>query len=110
MNDNIARFKMPVDGAKLSGRTIAKVTKYEAATSRVGGDPQIAFEFTTRRQTRFTLWMTISSHKAVTTFLNAGILRLIGEQEVEVLPLSLQKEIGVELKDGKLITFYTPTE
>lgn len=98
-------YKLPSQPSTLTGTTRARVTAFKEVSSKYG--PQIEFEFTTDRGTRFRAWMTITSMKQVQNFLEAGILRTIADDEFEVVPIGIQPHLSVTLDKGK-VTKFTP--
>lgn len=105
MSDNgtTPKFALPT-GAKFTGTTIAKVIGWKSVTSKFG-DAQLEFEFLSERGNRFSLWCTVTSERHVRTFLDAGILTMIGETEFSITPIASQPRLKVTLKEGKLIAF-----
>lgn len=98
-------FKMPTEPSKLTGTTRARVTKWKETVSRIDGKPQIQFDFQTDAGNSFSLFMTVTSQKAVETFLDAGILKVVSDDEYDVVPLAQQPKLKVTLENGKLKKF-----
>lgn len=98
-------FKKPTQPSKLTGTTRAKVTAWKETRSQFGGQSQIQFDFLTDAGNKFSLWMNVTSSKAVETFLDAGILKETSPDEFDVVSLQLQPKVKVTLKDGKLVKF-----
>lgn len=98
-------FKMPTQVSNLTGTTLATVVHWKECASKMSGDPQLEFTFKTEKGNTFSLWMTITSARAVNTFLDAGILKKTGEDEFDVVPLAQQPRLKVTLKSGKLEKF-----
>lgn len=96
-------YKLPSTPSTLTGKTRASVTAYKEVSSKYG--PQIEFEFTTEKGTRFRAWMTITSLNQVLKFLEAGILRKIAEDEFEPVPIGLQPKLTVTLNKGRVEKF-----
>lgn len=96
-------YKIPSQPSTLTGETKGRVTGFKEVRGQYG--PQIQFDLTTDRGTRFNLWMNLDSGKAVNTFMEAGILRVIGEDEFEVVPIGMQPHLKITLKNGKLVKF-----
>lgn len=99
-------WQKPTQPSKLTGKTRAKVTNWKEVSSKFG-QPQIQFTFTTEKGNQFSLWCSVTSERAVNTFLDAGILRETGPDEFDVVSLQLQPTLIVQLKDGKLEKFET---
>lgn len=101
-------YKIPSKPSVLTGRTIAKVIAVKETKSPRYGEPQLQFDFLTEKDTRFSLWCNVTSRRSVETFLDAGILRRIGDDEFEVTPIASQPRLAITLKDGKLEKFGHP--
>lgn len=96
-------YKLPDQPSKLTGKTRGRVTSFKEVSSKFG--PQIEFGFTTDRGNSFRAWMSITSAKQVQTFLEAGILRLVADDEFEPTPIGLQPHLTITLDKGKVTKF-----
>lgn len=102
MTEMQTRFLMPKAGTRLSGTYLARLERVTATKSKFNDKAQMALEFRTEKDTPFTLYLTVSSRKSVQTFLDAGVLRKVGEEEVELVPKIEQPWVRVTLDEGKL--------
>lgn len=93
-------YKIPSKPSALSGKTRGKITAFKEVSSKFGA--QIQFEFTTDVGNRLHFWMTIESAKQVEFYLSCGVLRPIGDDEFEVVPIPLQKKLWLTLDKGKV--------
>lgn len=108
---NGLQFNAPKSAASFTGKTRARVTKAEFASSKFGGK-QIKFDWITVKNNRVITFMTIDSPKQIALYMAAGVIFWIDEENsiADVTPMDKQPLCELTLENGKLkaLAPYTP--
>lgn len=109
MNNNnpLEGFQDP--NQKLNGTITAHVTSMTPDKSKINGEPQIKFNFSTKYGNNVDVWLTITNKKMCEMFLDAGILERTGEGMLRPVPLENQPWLKIKMVDNK-VTGFIPIE